>query len=206
VSIYKVNFDREKELRKKYQILTQTSFAHIKADGTLVKRWVGWFGIDDIMKQLHDSSQKPWEERRKKNDLSHLNKLQYEVTQNKWTEPPFNNKYWDHKEVGIYVDIVDGTPLFSSLDKFDSGTGRPSFSRPINQTKVDSETDKSYGMTRTEILSDSSDAHLGHIFNDWPKETGWQRYCINSAALDFVPLEKMEELWYWEYLHLFEKS
>lgn len=138
-----------------------------------------------------------------------LNQMQKYVTQHDGTEPPFKNEYWDHKEEGIYVDIISGEPLFSSTDKFDSGTGWPSFTRPISESMVAENTDKSHGMTRTEVRSTGSDSHLGHVFEDGPKESGGMRYCINSAALDFVPKAELEERGYGEYLVLFndgEKS
>jgi len=136
-------------------------------------------------------------------DLSHLTDLQYRVTQEKWTERPFDNEYRDNKEPWIYVDIIDGTPLFSSTDKFDSKTWWPSFTQPISLDMVDDEVDLSYGMVRTEVVSTSSDAHLWHIFNDGPKESWGKRYCINSAAMKFILLAEMEELGYGEWLVLF---
>lgn len=135
-----------------------------------------------------------------------LTPMQQYVTQHDGTEPPFKNKYWDHHEEGIYVDIISGEPLFSSTDKFDSGSGWPSFTRPINEAMVDEKTDKSHGMTRTEVRSKDSDSHLGHVFPDGPKDKGGMRYCINSAALDFVPKAELEARGYGEYLVLFEKS
>lgn len=135
--------------------------------------------------------------------MKRLTKLQYDVTQNSATEPPFRNEYWDNRREGIYVDVVSGDPLFSSLDKFESGCGWPSFTRPINAESLDEKKDLSHGMDRTEVRSRQADSHLGHVFDDGPRPNGL-RYCINSAALRFIPREEMEAAGYGEYLKLFD--
>lgn len=137
-------------------------------------------------------------------DASHLSDKQKYVTLHDGTEPPFQNEYWDNKEPGIYVDRISGEPLFSSTDKFDSGTGWPSFTKPINPALVAEFQDDSLGMTRTEVRSSKADAHLGHVFNDGPKESGGQRYCINSASLKFIHKDELEKEGYGQFLSLFD--
>jgi methionine-R-sulfoxide reductase len=133
-----------------------------------------------------------------------LTVLQYQVTQNEKTERPFDNEYWDNKKEGIYVDIVTGEPLFSSIDKFNSGTGWPSFSKPIEYEYVTEHNDYKLVVPRIEVKSKIGESHLGHIFNDAPKELGGIRYCINSASLNFIPKENLEKEGYQSYLKLFE--
>lgn len=141
--------------------------------------------------------------RKSPESLSALTATQRHVTQQDGTEPPFDNAYWDHHEPGIYVDVVSGQPLFSSTDKYDSGTGWPSFTAPIDPDTVTTKTDLKIGSARTEVRSSGADSHLGHVFPDGPRDAGGQRYCMNSAALRFVPAAELENEGYGEYRTLF---
>jgi peptide-methionine (R)-S-oxide reductase len=138
--------------------------------------------------------------------ISRLSPEQYAVTQRNATERPFKNLYWDHKEQGLYVDVVSGEPLFTSMDKFDSGCGWPSFTKPIEAENVVEKRDTSHGMIRTEVRSNSGDSHLGHLFPDGPAEAGGLRYCINSASLRFIPVDQLESEGYGAYRKLFPVS
>ena len=138
--------------------------------------------------------------------LSRLSPEQYRVTQRGGTERPFENEYWDNKEPGIYVDVVSGEPLFASPDKYDSKSGWPSFTKPIESENVVEKHDATHGMVRTEVRSMHGDSHLGHVFDDGPRDAGGLRYCINSASLRFIPLDKLESEGYGKYRKLFESQ
>lgn len=136
--------------------------------------------------------------------LSRLTPLQYRVTQQDGTEPAFRNEYWNNHDAGLYVDVVSGQPLFSSTEKYDSGTGWPSFTRPIAPEAVTTRVDRSLFMKRVEVRSSGADSHLGHVFDDGPREAGGLRYCMNSAALRFVPVDQLEAEGYGAYRRLFD--
>ena len=138
--------------------------------------------------------------------VSALSPEQYRVTQRNGTERPFTGEYWDNHEPGIYVDVVSGEPLFASVDKFDSGSGWPSFTKPVDTANVVTKRDFSHLMIRTEVRSAAGDSHLGHVFTDGPRAQGGLRYCINSASLRFIGLDDLEAQGYGEYKHLFETS
>jgi peptide-methionine (R)-S-oxide reductase len=138
--------------------------------------------------------------------LGRLTPNEYRVTQEDATEPAFRNRYWDNHEDGIYVDVVSGQPLFSSTDKFESGSGWPSFTRPIDGDAVTEKTDRSFFMTRTEVRSAGADSHLGHLFDDGPRDAGGMRYCMNSAALRFIPVAELDEQGYGSYRTLFTRT
>jgi len=140
------------------------------------------------------------------NIVEQLTPEQHYVTQQCGTEPPFDNAYWDNHEAGLYVDVVSGEPLFASVDKFDSGTGWPSFTRPVQSENVNENFDDSLGMRRVEVRSVHGDSHLGHVFPDGPEEAGGMRYCINSASLRFIPVEELEAEGYDEFKNLFSET
>src|SRR6185312_3954894 len=164
------------------------------------------FGRNAIDAQLTNNSTNQFMDTTnfKKPDEAELKKqlspMQFNVTQNAATEPPFRNEFWNNHEPGLYVDIVSGEPLFSSLDKFDSGCGWPSFTKPVEEKEVVEHTDNSFGMVRTEVRSKTADSHLGHVFDDGPRDQGGLRYCINSASLKFIPLDKMADEVYGKFL------
>jgi methionine-R-sulfoxide reductase len=143
---------------------------------------------------------------KKKIDPQHLTSIQRAVALESGTEPPFDNEYWDNHAHGLYVDILDGKPLFTSEDKFDSGCGWPSFTKPIVETSILERSDYSHGMVRVEVRSQDSDIHLGHVFEDGPLDKGGLRYCINSASLKFIPFDQLDSLGYGDYKKYFKKT
>jgi peptide methionine sulfoxide reductase msrA/msrB len=216
--------EEQKQIAEKSKVELQESGRFNKPIATLILPAQTFYKAEDYHQDYHKKNpfhykryrlgsgrdrfiKEHWEDRKKKEDvLKTLNSVQYNVTQHDATEPPFQNEYWDHKEEGIYVDIVSGEPLFSSLDKFDSSCGWPSFTKPVRSASIDEKEDLSHGMIRTEVRSKGADSHLGHVFTDGPRDRGGLRYCINSASLRFIPKDKLKEEGYGEFLSLFEKK
>jgi peptide methionine sulfoxide reductase msrA/msrB len=208
--------DLEKNIAEKYKEDLEDSKKFNKPIVVQIIPFINFFPAEEyhqnyyIKKSLHYSAYKKWSwrewfiENNWKDEIlkQTLTPLQYEVTQNADTERPFENEYFDNFEEWIYIDIVDWTPLFSSKDKFESHCGWPSFSKPVEEELIEEKDDDKLFMKRTEVISNTSNSHLWHVFTDWPQELGWLRYCINSASLKFIPKEKMDEMWYGDYMYL----
>lgn len=187
------NYSKAEDYHQKYLDKNPMGYCHISSD----KIEQAKTAVDGVKQYVKKS----------KEDLKReLSPIQFEVTQNNKTEPPFQNAYHDHFEKGIYVDITTGEPLFISTDKFESGCGWPAFSKPINKGQISETVDQSHGMLRTEVRSKVGDTHLGHVFEDGPEALGGSRYCINSAALKFVPMDDMIQQGYRNYLPLISEA
>lgn len=188
------NFYSAEEYHQDYLDKNPNGYCHINPN------------LFEIARNANPISKNKYQRQSKEDLKKYLSEQQYYVTQENGTEKPFENEYWNENREGIYVDITTGEPLFISTDKFDSGCGWPSFSKPIDKNLIDEKLDYSYGMLRTEVRSKTGNAHLGHLFTDGPEEKGGLRYCINSASLKFIPKEEMEKYGYKEYLILLEKK
>lgn len=193
-----VNYYKAEDYHQKYLDKNPFGYCHIGYD----KFEDAKKAVDTSLQSSNASLKKEYKQLSDEELKEKLTPMQYKVTQNNGTEPAFHNEYWDNKKKGIYVDITTGEPLFSSKDKYDSGSGWPSFTKPIDGTDLTENRDTSHGMIRTEVRSKAGDAHLGHLFNDGPRDKGGMRYCINSASLRFIPKEDMVKEGYGHLIHL----